>query len=204
MLVDHQIERAINTGRLIIDPWTPSMLQPASIDLHLDRFFRMYRGSDTTSDPKKPIDPKSPERRTFLRSIEPDETFTLRSMGFCLASTIERVQIPNNMVGRVEGKSSVGRLGLFVHITAGFMDPGFDGWTTLELFNAAPFPIILYPGMPICQMGFDYSAEERTWEAGVGYHSKCPEAKRPYRGKYQNQAQGPQESMYFQNFQKEQ
>lgn len=192
MLVDHQIKRAINEGRLIIDPWDSTMLQPASVDMHLDRFFRTYDGRNN-----EPIDPRSSDRRTFLTEVKDGNKYVLYPQAFVLASTIERVVIPPNMVGRVEGKSSLGRMGLFVHITAGFMDPGFEGHTTLELFNAAPYPIFLFPGMPICQMGFDYSSGEYDRN---GFFIGTPDAANPYSGKYVNQQRGPQESMYYKNF----
>lgn len=195
MLVDHQIQRALKRGDLEIDPWNPSALQPALVDLTLDRFFRTYDAKNIL-----PIDPRSPVRRTILREVADGDWFVLPSMSFALASTVERVRIPDNMIGRLEGKSSLARMGLFVHVTAGFFDPGFNGFATLELFNAAPCPMKLYPGMPICQMGFDISAEEKDWKAGTGYHAWCPPAEHPYFGKYMNQSQGPQESMYYKNF----
>lgn len=193
MLVDFQIAEEIAGGRLVISPWNPKMLQPASVDLTLDRFFRVY------ADHTEPVDPRSEERRTVQVELHEGERFELHSLRFALASTVERVRIPDNMIGRLEGKSSLARMGLFVHVTAGFFDPGFEGFCTLELFNASPFTILLYPNMPICQMGFDYSAlwqsETREWQYVIS-----PDAKNPYRGKYVNQAQGPQESLYYKNF----
>lgn len=193
MLVDHQIELAIRMRHLKIEPWNPKLLQPASVDFTLDKFFRVY-DMDKTGD----IDPKSRRRRTRLTVIEETDSFRLEPLQFALGSTAERVTIPGDMIGRIEGKSSVARMGLFVHVTAGFMDPGFEGWTTLEFFNAAPFPILLYPGMPIAQMSFDYSARTTDTQTGRQYH---PVARNPYQGKYQAQAQGPQESRYWKNFQ---
>lgn len=193
MLVDHQISEAIAKGKLEIDPYDPQRLQPASYDLTLDRYFRTY------DDHKRHvIDPMSDERRTILHEMDIDQPFRLSSRSFALASTFERVALPANMIGRIEGKSSLARMGIFIHVTAGFIDPGFTGFVTLELFNAAPFPILLYPFMPICQIGFDYSA------IGPGHNSHtfvvAPNAKNPYSGKYVNQEKGPQESLYYKNF----
>lgn len=194
MLVDFQIAREIDRGSLIIDPWNPDHLQPASVDLTLDRFFRAYTSKAA------PIDPRSDERRTILYEMKDGETFTMKSHEFVLASTAECITIPANMVGKLEGKSSLARMGLFVHVTAGFFDPGFSGHGTLELYNAAPYSMILIPGMPICQMGFDYSSMEPEQVGSHSFRIAHPKAKKPYQGKYMDQPQGPQESMYYKNF----
>lgn len=199
MLVDHQIRDEIDKGSLIIDPWSLDMLQPASVDLTLDRYFRVYTSN------RAAIDPRSSERRTHLYEMDEGDTFTLAPQEFALASTVQKIRIPNYMVGKLEGKSSLARMGLFVHVTAGFFDPGFEGHGTLELFNAAPYPMILIPGMPICQMGFDYS--EATHKYGYtnsfgmkGIITDHPSASHPYSGKYMNQERGPQESKFHKNF----
>lgn len=203
MLVDHQIAHQIDTGKLIINPWDPTKLQPASVDLTLDNKFRIYRSSGRGVN-RSTIDVRSTERRTKLIEVSEGASFRLPSLGFALASTIECVTLPNNMIGRLEGKSSLARMGLFVHVTAGFFDPGFSGYCTLELFNAAPFAIDLIPGMPICQMGFDLSAPDPEKHFGSWGTEKLmnvsPPARNPYSGKYMNQERGPQESMYYKNF----
>lgn len=191
MLVDHQIKGAIDQGKLIIEPWDIKMLQPASVDLTLDSHFRIYSEYDA------PIDPRSVIRRTNKIEVPLGGTFTLEPHGFALASTEQRVSLADNLIGKLEGKSSLARMGLFVHVTAGFFDPGFSGYCTLELFNAAPYPIVLIPGMPICQMGFSWSASQYDARTNAMW---SPPAAFPYKGKYTNQPRGPQESKYHKNF----
>lgn len=177
ILTDRDIEQMAWQADLI-EPYDPALLQPASYDMRLDGIFRFYNPSDSRT-----IDTKSSEGRTTI--VEVQESITIDSLSFVLASTIEKVKIPDSMVGRIEGKSSLARMGLFVHVTAGFCDPGFEGHVTLELFNANHQPIKIYVGMPICQMAFER----------LSAHSR-----KPYSGKYQNQPRGPQESTYYRNF----
>jgi dCTP deaminase len=188
ILPDHEIFRQRAGGAIGIDPFDPEQIQPASYDLLLGNQFRIYNTTITHT-----LDPKSPERRTMLLPLEPGESLNLRQHTFCLASTVEKIRIPSHLVARVEGKSSLARMGLFVHVTAGFIDPGFEGHITLELFNANHVGIWLYPGMPIAQIAFERLATP---------------AERPYgqgatRSKYANQPPGPVESMYFRNFQEQ-
>ena len=131
-----------------VDPYDEGMIQPSSIDVRLDRWFRVFENH------KYPhIDP-SVEQPDLTRLIEPegDEPFILHPGEFVLGSTFEVVTLPDDVAGRLEGKSSLGRLGLLTHSTAGFIDPGFSGHVTLELSNVATLPITLYPGMKIGQL----------------------------------------------------
>jgi dCTP deaminase len=148
LLSDGDLRKELDSGRLVLDPWDPSMLQPSSIDVRLDRFFRVFQNSRYTH-----IDPR--ERQDELTQlVEPDgeDPFVLHSGEFVLGSTFETVGLPDDLAGRLEGKSSLGRLGLLTHSTAGFIDPGFNGHITLELSNVANLPIILWPGMKIGQL----------------------------------------------------
>jgi dCTP deaminase len=190
MLVDHQIEEELRWGDLVITPWDPSRLQPASVDLTLDYFFRYYPTGTGT------IDLKSPQSRTQLVDVSDreDQSIVIGQGQFLLASTLERLEVPANMIGRIEGKSSLARMGLFVHVTAGFIDPGFKGHITLELFNGNGNPLRLYAGMPICQVSFDYSASLSVDDG------RRPNARTAYNGKYVNQQRGPKESLFWKNF----
>jgi dCTP deaminase len=180
MMADFEICAAIEEGEIGYEPFDSTLIQPASIDMRLDRYFRFY-----PSDEYDPIDPFDPERRTV--GVE-GEKLMVRPQQFMLASTKERITLPANIVGRLEGKSSLARMGLFVHVTAGFFDPGFDGFATLEIFNANPSPIVLHENMTICQMSFMRMAASADRPYGSGRVSK-----------YQHQAQGPQESAYYKN-----
>lgn len=191
MLVDQQIRAELQSpDGLRIEPLDESRIQPASVDLTLDNKF----GRFTKPMPGRILDVREPVDQ-FMHFWEDDELVLGRG-SFALASTVERVELPAYLLGRIEGKSSLARLGLFVHVTAGFIDPGFKGWVTLELFNGSPYPIRLIPGMPICQMSFDYSVMERRPEGGWHF----PNAWRPYVGKYQDQSDGPQPSQFYKNF----
>jgi len=148
LLSDGDLRKELATGRLTLDPWDPAMLQPSSIDVRLDRYFRVFQNSRYTH-----IDPR--ERQDELTSlVEPDgdDPFVLHPGEFVLGSTFESVGLPDDLAGRLEGKSSLGRLGLLTHSTAGFIDPGFRGHITLELSNVANLPITLWPGMKIGQL----------------------------------------------------
>jgi len=185
VLSDRSIKREIEAGRLVIDPYDESMVQPSSIDVRVDRSFRVFHNSRYPYiDVRQPL-----EELTELVEVSGDEPFVLHPGEFVLGQTLERVSIPPDIVSRLEGKSSLGRLGLVIHSTAGFVDPGFEGNLTLELSNLATLPITIYHGMPIGQMSFMRMDEE---------------VERPYGGgetgsKYQGQAE-PTPSRFHLNF----
>lgn len=148
LLSDRDIRAEIADGQVVIDPYDPSMVQPSSIDVRLDKFFRvMARYPHTYIDPAI----EQPELTQWVE-IEDGQAFNLHPGEFVLGSTYESVRLPLHLAARLEGKSSLGRLGLIVHSTAGFIDPGFEGQVTLELSNLATLPIKLWPGMKIGQM----------------------------------------------------
>lgn len=177
LLSDEEIEKHVADDVIGLDPYDPARLQPTSVDLTLDAFIRT-----PVSTPWQPeIDVADvPEGHTKLVEI-PDEGYVLDPGQFILASTCERVRLPSFLAARVEGKSSVGRLGLAIHITAGFIDPGFDGNVTLEMYNFAPWPIRLRVGMPIGQICFMVCTPPRNDYSVTGH--------------YQGQ-RGPTESRY--------
>jgi dCTP deaminase len=185
ILSDRSIREALDAGHIEIDPLFPDCIQPSSVDLHVDRYFRVFRNHTM-----RVIDVKEDqEDLTELVEIKPDESFVLHPGEFVLGSTAERVRLPNDLVARLEGKSSLGRLGLLIHSTAGFVDAGWNGHLTLELSNVANLPITLYPGMKIGQISF----LRMTTAAEVPYGSKAAGSK------YQGQ-RGPTPSRYFENF----
>ena len=150
VLSDRTIKQELAAGRLVIDPLDAQLIQPASVDLRLDRSFRVFRVTDRPFiDVRQPVDDL-----TDLVTIGPDQPFIIRPGMLCLASTIESVTLPDDIVARVDGKSSLGRLGLLVHATAGYVDPGWTGCLTLELSNQSQMPIALYYGMRIGQISF--------------------------------------------------
>ncbi|MFF2141150.1 dCTP deaminase [Kitasatospora sp. NPDC058190] len=185
LLSDKDIRTEIDLGRVGIDPFDPAMIQPSSIDVRLDRFFRVFENH------KYPhIDP-SEEQPDLTRLVEPDgdEAFILHPGEFVLASTYEVITLPEDVASRLEGKSSLGRLGLLTHSTAGFIDPGFSGHVTLELSNVATLPIKLYPGMKIGQLClFRLSSP-----------SEHPYGSERYGSRYQGQ-RGPTPSRSYLNF----
>ena len=148
LLSDRDIRAEVDAGRVVLDPYDASMVQPSSIDVRLDRVFRTFENHRYPH-----IDP-SAEQPDLTRLVEvaPDEAFVLHPGEFVLASTYEVITLPDDVAGRLEGKSSLGRLGLLTHSTAGFIDPGFSGHVTLELSNVATLPIMLWPGMKIGQL----------------------------------------------------
>ena len=150
ILSDRDIREQIGSGRIEIEPFTPDAVQPSSVDLHLDSRFRVFRNNRY---PYIDVRQEQPEL-TELLEINGDEPFVLHPGEFVLGSTLERVALPDDLVGRLEGKSSLGRLGLLIHSTAGYVDPGWDGNLTLELSNVANLPIALYQGMKIGQISF--------------------------------------------------
>ncbi|HEX7661675.1 MAG TPA: dCTP deaminase [Pseudonocardiaceae bacterium] len=148
LLSDRDLRKEIEAGRLEIEPYDPALLQPSSVDIRLDRFFRVFNNTKYTH-----IDPAiRQDDLTTLVEKSDEEPFVLHPGEFVLGSTYERVAVPDDLAGRLEGKSSLGRLGLLTHSTAGFIDPGFNGHITLELSNVANLPIILWPGMKIGQL----------------------------------------------------
>ena len=185
LLSDRDIKLEIEAGRIGLDPLDLSMVQPSSIDVRIDRFFRLF------DNHKYPfIDPAQDQPDlTHLLEVAPDEPFILHPGEFVLGSTYELVTLPDDIAARLEGKSSLGRLGLLTHSTAGFVDPGFSGHVTLELSNVATLPIKLWPGMKIGQLCFIRlsSAAEHPYGSGE------------YGSRYQGQ-RGPTASRSFQNF----
>jgi dCTP deaminase len=183
ILSDRDIRVALSAGRIVIDPFDPACVQPSSVDLHVDRQFRVFANSRY---PYIDVRKEMPDL-TELVEVKPDEAFILHPGEFVLGSTLERVVLPDDLVARLEGKSSLGRLGLLIHSTAGYVDPGWDGYLTLELSNVANLPITLYPGMKIGQISF--------------FRLTSP-AETPYGAagnKYQGQ-RGPTPSRFFQDF----
>ena len=185
VLADRTIRRLVAEGRIGIHPFDESLVQPSSVDVRVDRYFRVFRNARYPY-----IDVKTPmEDLTELVEIGGDEPFILHPGEFVLGSTLERVSLPEDLVARLEGKSSLGRLGLLIHSTAGFIDPGWDGHVTLELSNVANLPITIYVGMKIGQLSFvqmTEPAESPYGAAGLG-------------SKYKGQT-GPTPSRYWQNF----
>ncbi|EHR53772.1 deoxycytidine triphosphate deaminase [Saccharomonospora marina XMU15] len=185
LLSDRDLRKALDSGRLGVDPFDPAMVQPSSIDVRLDRFFRVFDNSKYTH-----IDPKlRQDELTSLVEKDGEDAFVLHPGEFVLASTFEIVTLPDDLAGRLEGKSSLGRLGLLTHSTAGFIDPGFTGHITLELSNVANLPITLWPGMKIgqlCLFQLSSAAEFPYGSAQVG-------------SRYQGQ-RGPTPSRAYRNF----
>ena len=148
LLSDRDLRKELDEGRLELDPFDAAMIQPSSIDVRLDRFFRVFDNTKYTH-----IDPsQQQDELTSLVETPDDDPFVLHPGEFVLGSTFESVRLPEDLAGRLEGKSSLGRLGLLTHSTAGFIDPGFTGHITLELSNVANLPITLWPGMKIGQL----------------------------------------------------
>jgi dCTP deaminase len=185
VLADTTIRRLIAEGAIGIDPYDEALLQPSSVDVRVDRYFRVFRNNRYPF-----IDVKEPqEELTELLEVDPDTAFILHPGEFVLGSTLERVRLPGDLVARLEGKSSLGRLGLLIHSTAGFIDPGWDGHVTLELSNVANLPITIYVGMKIGQLSFMQLSEPSERPYGTGGLGS----------KYQGQ-KGPTASRYWQNF----
>ena len=185
ILSDRTIREELEAGRIEIDPLGDGCIQPSSVDLHVDRYFRVFRNHSA-----RVIDVReNQERLTDLVEIGGTEAFILHPGEFVLGSTAERVRLPDDLVARLEGKSSLGRLGLLIHSTAGFVDAGWDGHLTLELSNVATLPITIYPGMKIGQISF----LRMTTPADTPYGSAHVGSK------YQDQ-RGPTPSRYYENF----
>ena len=185
LLSDRYLRAELAAGRLGIDPFDPQLIQPSSIDVRLDRLFRVFNNSRYTH-----IDPaQQQDELTELVEVADGDPFVLHPGEFVLGATLERLALPDDLAGRLEGKSSLGRLGLLTHSTAGFIDPGFDGHITLEPSNVANLPITLWPGMKIgqlCLFRLSSPAETPYGSARVG-------------SKYQGQ-RGPTASKAYLNF----
>ena len=188
ILSDRDIQAALDAGRIVVDPLGPDALQPSSIDLRVDSSFRVFANH---RHPYIDVRAEQPDL-TELVKVPDDEPFILHPGEFVLGSTYERVTLPDDLVARIEGKSSLGRLGLLVHATAGFVDAGFDGWLTLELSNVANLPIAIYPQMKIGQLAFFQLTSP----------AENPYGSRKVGSKYQGQ-RGPTASRYFENFSRE-
>jgi dCTP deaminase len=185
LLSDRDIRAAIDGGRIGLDPYDASMIQPSSVDVRIDRYFRLF------DNHKYPVIDPAEDQPDLTRLIEvvPDEPFILHPGEFVLGATYEQVTLADDIAARLEGKSSLGRLGLLTHSTAGFIDPGFSGHITLELSNVANLPITLWPGMKIgqlCLLRLTSPAEHPYGSASVG-------------SKYQGQ-RGPTPSKSYLNF----
>ena len=188
ILSDRDIRDQIGAGRIVIEPFQPDAVQPSSVDLHLDRRFRVFANS---RHPYIDVREAQPDL-TELVEIDEQAPFILHPGEFVLGSTLERVALPDDLVARLEGKSSLGRLGLLIHSTAGYVDPGWDGNLTLELSNVANLPITLYWGMKIGQISFQRmsSPVERSYgDQALG-------------SKYQGQ-RDPTASLYHVNFERD-
>ncbi|ACQ82065.1 deoxycytidine triphosphate deaminase [Beutenbergia cavernae DSM 12333] len=165
LLSDRDIRAEIGSGRVALDPFDDAMVQPSSVDVRLDRYFRLFDNHKYAV-----IDPAEDQPElTRLVEVDPDEAFVLHPGEFVLGSTHETITLPDDVAARLEGKSSLGRLGLLTHSTAGFIDPGFTGHVTLELSNVATLPIMLWPGMKIGQLCFFRlsSPAERPYGSGA-------------------------------------
>jgi dCTP deaminase len=188
VLSDRTIRAEIESGRIAFDPYDPGLVQPSSVDVRVDRQFRVFHNArHPYIDVRKPM-----EDLTELVTVPGDEPFILHPGEFVLGQTLERVTLPDDVVARLEGKSSLGRLGLLIHSTAGFVDAGFSGNLTLELSNVANLPITIYHGMPIGQMSFmrmDGPVEHAYGSSETG-------------SKYQGQGE-PTASRFYLNFEKD-
>jgi len=187
LISDRDIRAEIAAGRVKVEPFTEAMVQPSSVDVRLDRFFRVFENHKyEVIDPSK----EQPELTREV-AVAPNEFFILHPGEFVLASTYEVITLPDDIAGRLEGKSSLGRLGLLTHSTAGFIDPGFSGHITLELSNVANLPVKLFPGMKIGQLCLIKlsSAAEHPYGSAV------------YGSRYQGQ-RGPTPSKSWLNFHK--
>jgi dCTP deaminase len=185
VLSDRTIKDEIEAGRLVFEPYEPSMVQPSSVDVRVDNRFRVFHNARYPF-----IDVRQPmQDLTELVEVAGDEPFILHPGEFVLGQTLERVRLPDDLVARLEGKSSLGRLGLLIHSTAGFVDAGFEGNLTLELSNVANLPITIYWGMPIGQISF------MRMDGPV----ESPYGSRETGSKYQGQAE-PTPSRFYLNF----
>ena len=185
LLSDKSIKEAIDAKRIIIEPWEPSLLQPASVDLRLGKTIRVFHSSKL---PYIDVMQPSPDL-TEEREIDEVNPFYLHPSEFALGVTLEKVCIPNDIAARLDGKSSLGRLGLLVHSTAGWVDPGWKGHLTLELSNVSALPITLYYAMKVSQISF----------LQLTTPSQRPYGSRELKSKYQGQ-DNPEPSKYYLNY----
>ncbi len=183
VLSDGTIRRLVDEERIKIRPWDPAMVQPASVDLKLGTSFRVFHNHRLPAiDLAQP-----PSGVTEHVQIDEDASFVIHPGEFVLGTTVEWVELPDDIVARIEGKSSLGRLGLIVHATAGFVDPGFRGTLTLEITNLTRVPIVLWPGKPIAQLSFmtlDQAAERPYGHPDLGshYHGQVEATESRYEG----------------------
>jgi len=185
LLSDRDIRSAVDSGALGIEPFDPANIQPSSVDVRMDKFFRVFNNSKYTH-----IDPKlQQDELTSLVEVAEGESFVLHPGEFVLASTLEKFTLPTDLAGRLEGKSSLGRLGLLTHSPAGFIDPGFSGYITLELSNVANLPMTLWPGMKVGQLALFTMSSPAETPYGTGALGS----------KYQGQ-RGPTPSKSYLNF----
>lgn len=185
LLSDRDIRTELDSGRVQLDPYDPQMIQPSSVDVRIDRRFRLFDNHKYAH-----IDPSEDQPElTRLVEVDPNEPFILHPGEFVLGATYEQVTLPNDIAARLEGKSSLGRLGLLTHSTAGFIDPGFSGHITLELSNMATLPIKLWPGSKIGQLCFFRLSSEAETPYGSGDN----------KNRYQGQ-RGPTASRSYMNF----
>jgi len=185
ILSDRTLREEIAARRIVIEPLDERCIQPSSIDVKVSNLFRVFRNHTAgIIDVKQDL-----EDLTEMVNVDPDGVFMLHPGEFVLGSTLERITVPDDLVARIEGKSSLGRLGLLIHSTAGFIDAGFDGHITLELSNVASLPITIYPGMKIGQISFVQMTTPADNPYGKGARGS----------KYQGQ-RGPTPSRYFENF----
>ena len=188
VLSDRTIKAEIEAGRIVIEPYDEALVQPSSVDVRVDNKFRVFHNARYPYiDVRKPMDDL-----TELVEVTGDEPFVLHPSEFVLGQTLESIALPDDIVARLEGKSSLGRLGLLIHSTAGFVDPSWEGNLTLELSNVANLPITIYHGMPIGQISF------MRMDGPVEHPYGASEV----RSKYQGQAE-PTPSRFYRNFEKE-
>jgi dCTP deaminase len=184
VLADRDIKSELNSGRVVLDPCDLTMLQPSSIDVRLDNQFCWYK-------PDSLVDPRQDQALQMeFHEVPEGRTLVIPPLGFVLGSTVERITLPNDIAARFEGKSSIGRLGLLPHVAAGFIDPGFSGWVTLELHNVTSFPFVLIPGMKIGQLCFFRLLSP----ADIPYGSSV------IGSRYQDQRRGPTTSRFHLNY----
>jgi len=196
ILSDKDIKEAIKKGNISIEPLLDPELQiqPSSVDLRLGNEFRLFKYVEMPF-----IDPRNKEANqeiTELRSIKDDGCFIVHPGDFLLGTTLEYVKVPDDMVARMEGRSSMGRLGLIIHSTAGYIDPGFEGKITLEISNLGKIPIALYPKMRVCQIVFEKMTSPAERPYGINRHSKYQKQEHPEESKISQDKE-------FKKFQKE-
>lgn len=187
ILSDRSIREEIEKGNIVLSPFKPECVQPSSVDVHLSNKFLVFNKVQHTA-----IDVREKQNNLMNEvNVKDNEPFILHPGEFVLGSTVENVKMPNHIAGRIEGKSSLGRLGLLIHSTAGYIDPGFEGNLTLELSNVSPLPIKLFADMKIGQVSFIKMSSE----------VENPYGSEKLKSKYQGNT-GPEQSKYYENFEK--